>query len=404
MKDTFGNDLTVTSQAALQHYEKAVDAQLHAWPGVLNSLDAALAEAPDFALAHALTALVLAAHGQAVRARAALGQAQACVQKALPREQSHVGMVAHIIEGRARDALANVIEHATLYPTDALAMSPALGAYGLFAFSGQADHNATRHSFTEAMAPHFPDNFAWLMAYRGWARIELGQVEEGLAMAQRAIALRPDNGHNAHIVLHGLYESANPDAVLDFMDVWLPSYPHDALMWGHLQWHAALAEIELGRLDAAVARLLGPITDYLPRGMPFMGLADTVALMWRLGLLGVTGLPWTLAQGHAERHFLDGSNVFGELHLSMLGAARRDRKAVGASLQRLEKISERGHGGAPVAMRFAQGLIAMIDGDNGAAREHLTASNVNAERLGGSHAQRQIVDQTQQACGLPSAN
>ncbi len=404
MKDTFGNGLTVTSQAALQHYEQAVDAQLHAWPGVLKSLDAALAHAPDFALAHALTALVLATFGQTVQARAALGQAQTCSQKALPREQSYVELVTHIVEGRAGDALAKVIEHATFYPADALAASPALGAYGLFAFSGQADHNALRHSFTEAMAPHYPDDFAWLMAYRGWARIELGQVDEGLAMAQRAIALRPANGHNAHIVLHGLSESANPVAVLDFMEAWLPGYPDHALMWGHLQWHAALAEIEFGRLDAAVARLLGPITEYLPRGLPFMGLVDTVALMWRLGLRGANALPWSAAQSHAERHFPGGSNVFGELHLSMLGAARRDRNAVGASLRRLEIINERGHGGAPVAMRFAQGLMAMLDADADAVREHLTASGMNAVRLGGSHVQRQIVEQTLQACRLPPIN
>lgn len=401
VNDIFGNRVSVTSQAALRHYDRAVDAQLHAWPGVLEHIDAALTHAPEFALPYALKALGLMARGEASPALAALARAQTCVQRALPREQSQVALVTSILESRSHDALAQVTEHARQYPTDALAASTALGAYGLFGFSGRSDHDAARLAFVDALAPHFPVDFPWLTSYRGWARIETGQVQEGLAMAQGALALRPDNGHNAHIVMHGYFELGASDAALDFLAQWLPTYPEHAQMWGHLQWHAALAEIELGLLDAAVARLLGPITDYLPRGLPFMGLADTVALTWQLGLLGVSGLPWAMVQKHAKRHFPEGSNVFGELHLTLLAAARRDHRAVLASLRRLEKIAQRGHGGAPVAIQFAQGLAALIEGDGDGARKHLDACRADAVCLGGSHAQRRIVEQTQMACRLP---
>src|SRR5205807_1186924 len=84
-----------------------------------------------------------------------------------------------------------------------------------------------------------------------------GVVDEGLAMSRRAIKLRRENGHNAHAVMHGLHEKADPEASLAFIDDWLPGYPDDALMWGHLHWHAALNELALERPDAAVARLLG---------------------------------------------------------------------------------------------------------------------------------------------------
>jgi len=402
MDDFYGNGVTTASQAAIRHYDRAVDAHLHAWPGVLESVEAATAEDPDLALPHSLKALVLAGRGRSAEARDEIATAQACVMRARPREQSHVELISAIVQGRPRDALARVVEHARLYPTDLLSASTALGAYGLFAFSGRADHNAARLAFTEALAEHLPSDLPWLMAYRGWARIETGQVGEGLAMARRAIALRPDNGHNAHIVLHGLFESGEAGASLDFVDAWLPTYPEDALMWGHLHWHAALSEIELGKLDSAVARLLGPIADYLPRGTPFMGLPDVVALLWRLGLLGVRGLPWEIAHEHAERHFPNGSNVFGELHLAMLAAVRADRPALAAALSRLEALGERGHAGALVAVRWTQALIALLDGDRAAAREHLDACSDDAVRLGGSHAQRGIVEQTRDVLRLPS--
>jgi hypothetical protein len=401
MHDMFGNSVTATSQVALHHYDRAVDAQLHAWPGVLESVEDALAEAPDFALPHALKALVLSGRGQGLQAGEVIAQAQAYSRRALPREQSHVELVTAIVEGRPRDALSKVIDHARMHPTDVLSASTALGAYGLFAFSGRADHDAARLEFTEAMAPHFPPDFPWLMVGRGWARIEAGRVDDGLAMAQRAIALRPNNGHNAHVVLHGLFESSDPEAAVNFLDEWLPGYPDDALMWGHLNWHGALAEIELGRLDAAVARLIGPIAEYLPRGTPFMGLADIGSLLWRLGLIGVEGLPWGIAHEHAKRNFPQGSNVFGELHLTMLAAARGDRHGLVAAVQHLESISESGHAGAPVALRWAQALIALLDRDSALAQEHLDACCEDSVRLGGSHAQRSVIEQTRNALRLP---
>jgi hypothetical protein len=294
-----------------------------------------------------------------------------------------------------------VIEHSQRFPTDALAASTAVGAYGLFAFSGRADHDARRREFLDALAPHYPTDFPWLLANRGWARIECGEVEEGLAMALRAIALRPSNAHNAHHVMHGYYEAGEPGKALDFLSGWLPQYPGHGLMWGHLQWHAALAELERGDNGAATVRLLGPILDYLPRGSPFMGLPDIVSLLWRMGLRGLPSLPWNVAQRHVEQHFSSGSNVFGELHLAMLAAARRDRGALEAGAARLAAQVERGHEGAAVALSWSHGLRALVDGDQTEARKHFAACRRGLARLGGSHAQRSVIERTEDALAVP---
>lgn len=402
MQDQFGNAVSVAAEAALRHYDSAVDAHLRAWPGVLDSLAAALDESPDFALAHAARALVLAGRGQAAPAREALSQAKASAVHSTPRERSHVDLVGAVVAGRTHDALAAVIEHARTYPNDLLSASTALGAYGLYAFSGRADHEAARLAFTEMLAPDLRDEHPWLIAYRGWARIEAGRVDEGLAMAQRAIALQPRSGHTAHIVLHGFFEQDAPAAALEFAVDWLPRYPDDALMWGHLNWHSALAEIALGQREAALGRLLGPIVEYLPRGTPFMGLADIVSLPWRLGIAGVGGLPWAHAHAHAERHFPEGSNVFGELHLAMLAAMRSDRDALAAVARRAEAIGQRGHEGSAVLVHWTRGLMGLLDGDESSAREHLNACAQGAVRLGGSRAQRDIVEQTRRALRIPS--
>lgn len=402
MRDAFGNLVSCASPSALRAYDQAVDAQLHAWPGVLATCDDAIAVDPDFPLPHALKALALAAYGRASEARAALARA---LEKnpTTAREQSFLALIGAILDGKTTQALAMVIEHRRLYPTDALAASTALGAYGLFAFSGHADHDAARRDFLEALAPYYPTDFPWLLSNRGWARIECGEAEEGLAMTLAAIAKRPNNGHNAHHVMHGYFEVGRGQEAVAFVDGWLPSYPDVGLMWGHLHWHGALAELALDQADAAMRRLLGPILAYLPRGTPFMGLADIASLLWRMGLQGARGLPWTEAQFHASEHFTRGSNPFGEIHLAMLAAVRRDCAALDAGARRLQAAAENGHQGAGPALYWTKALQALVNADQVAAREHLEACRRGVVRVGGSHAQRSIVDGTVQALAVPVA-
>ena len=397
MQDSFGQTVSTSSATAARHYDDAVDAQLHAWPGALPALQAALTEAPDFALAHALHALVLGGRGERAAAQQALALAQTAVAGASERERAHVALFAAVLEGRTLDALALVIEHARHHPADLLAASTALGAYGLFAFSGRADHDAARLAFIEALAPHHDPALPWMLSQCGWARIEAGRVDEGLALAQQALALRPANGQNAHVVVHGLFETARHGDTLRFVSEWLPSYPADGPMWGHLHWHAALAELALDDDAAALARLRGPITDFLPRGMPFMGLPDVVSLLWRLGLRGHQRLPWAMAQQHVQRHFAAGSNVFGELHLAMLAAAQGDRAALGAVATRLPPLLGRGLQGAAVVQHWVQALAELAQGDDEAARQALHTTCADAVRLGGSHAQREVVTLTRDA-------
>ena len=401
MIDLLGNTVTVSSPRALQCYERAVDAQLHAWPGAAQALDEALAEAPGFALAHALRALLALTYSRIGEARAACAAAVAGAAGTSACEQSHVALVAAIVGGRPAEALALVQQHARRFPTDVLSASTAVGAYGLFAFSGRCDHDAARRDFVESLAPHLPPELPWLLVHRGWVRIECGDTAEGLEMAQRAIALRPQNGHGAHVLLHGLYEAQQPQQALDFLRSWLPGYADDALMWGHLQWHGALSELALGDDAAATRRLLGPVMSYLPKGAPYMGLPDTASLLWRLGLRRASALPVQPAQAHAQRHFAQGSNVFGELHLALLAAASREDAALAAGLARLEQSAARGHEGAPVAASFIHALMAMRQGDAEAAQRHWQHCLAELPRIGGSHAQRAVVELTHQAGRLP---
>ena len=154
--DALGLPLSCTCAEAAQAYVEAVDHQLHAWSGGLAAVQRALSLDPGFAVAHAAQALMLLARGCAEQAGTAIALARDCAATATAREQSHVALLLHLVQGRPADALAAVQVHAERWPTDALALSTALGAFGLFAFSGRADHDAARLAFTQRIAAPLP--------------------------------------------------------------------------------------------------------------------------------------------------------------------------------------------------------------------------------------------------------
>ena len=191
MNDVLGNSVTAASVQALRAYERAVDAHLHAWPGVNPALDEALADDPDFVLAHALHALWMQMFSRIDEARAACAAAEAGAPKTSAREQSHVALVSAIVGGRRLRRWRWCSSMRNSFPTDVLSASTAMGAYGLFAFSGRLDHDAARRAFIEALAPQLPAELPWLLMHRAWVRIEGGAADEGLELARRSMAARP---------------------------------------------------------------------------------------------------------------------------------------------------------------------------------------------------------------------
>lgn len=398
MQDTLGNSVTTASPEALRLIDSAIDHHSRAWPGALELAQAATREDPALAIGHALQGLIHAVWGRRQAAKEAMSRAVSAVSSASTRERSVVELLDHVWRGRTHAALAWLLLHLRRHPTDLLALTTGVGAYGLLAFSGRADHDEQRLAVLDEVEPQYPPDFPWLLAYRGWARIELGAADEGLDMARRAIAARPENAHSAHIVAHGFHELGRFEEYLRFLSTWLSGYPDDALMWGHLQWHAALAELALDRDGDAMKRCMGPVVSYLGRGAPFMGLADAASLLWRLQLRGVPGLPWQVADEHAREHFPRGSNAFGELHLAMHAAAARDLPRLLECRGRAEKLLADGSLGAGATVAWCQALQAGMDGRDG--QPQFEACEAQAVRLGGSNAQRSVITATWRPDGL----
>ena len=394
MKDAFGQTVTCSSQVALEAYDQAVDCHLHAWPGAIVALEHALQHAPNFALAHSTRALLLQSAGRGPEAREASKQALLFAHVTTAREQSHLGIIELILASRSASALECVRTHASQWPGDALVMSLALGAFGLIAFSGYADHDQQRFDFVQKIAPAYPVDCPWLLTHQGWVLIEAKQPEAGLPFVARSLALRPANGNAAHVMMHARFECDEPELAHSFATTWLASYPDTAMLFGHIHWHTALCEIELGQTEKALKRLLSVIEPHLIHAPPIVGMTDTASLLWRLQLRGLKDLSWVATQKFANEKFAHGGNPFVEIHLAMLAAGTGQTKALAACRARLQKLAVAGHGGAPSALCCADGLAAWLASDLIRARDELTECLKQSVTWGGSHAQRTVIDHT----------
>ena len=164
MQDSLGNSVTTASDEALRLLDNAIDMHARAWPGALDAAEAAAREDPELAIAHALQALIHGMWGRRAAADASMSRALQLARGCSAREKSLLELLEHVLRGRMQAGLAWLLAHMRRFPSDLLAMTTGVGAYGLFAFSGRSDHNEQRLLLLDDLERHYPPEYPWLLA------------------------------------------------------------------------------------------------------------------------------------------------------------------------------------------------------------------------------------------------
>ena len=395
LKDRFDLPVTCGAAAAVEDYMAAIDLLLSAWPGAEVLLDRALAADPEFALAHIARARLLQLQARMPEAKAAAGRARWLADRITARERRHINAIALSIDGAAGDALAIVRAHALKYPRDALPLSLALGVFGLLGFSGRRDHHEAQLALLEELAPHW-DNDWWFLGYLGWAYIETGEVARGTPLVERSLAANPRNAHAAHQRVHGYFESGDAAGGAGFVENWLQGYERAGQLHCHLSWHLALFELARGNTERARAIYLGNIRPSVAQAAPMLVLADSASFLWRWRFYGAVpslDQEWAEVAAHARRHFPQASLAFADLHAALAEAATGDDDGLQfriAGLQRLARDGRLPPGEAALAL--CSGAAALGRGDNAEAARILESTLTDLPRIGGSHAQREVFE------------
>ena len=394
-RDRYDLPLTTVSDSAAAFYRDGVDRILSAWYGAGEAFDRAIAQDPAFALAHIARARIHQMNMEVTEARAKAAHARQLAATASERERQHVEIMAAAIEGKPSIALAGAERHLDRYPRDALVLSLLLGAFGLYAFSGRADHDAARLAICERNAGHYGEDW-WFLTYLGWSHTEAGNAGTGRTLTERAIRLRVENANAAHGLSHALFEQGDTAAGRRFLSGWLPAHERASFLHGHLSWHVALSALDAGDLDGALGiyeqHIKPPNSPYPPLNV----FTDAASLLWRLSLAGKAGLEpyWREVAAYGDRFFPRAGPHFADVHYALVAAATGSvvLETRLAELEALEADGRLAPGAAAIGL--CRGIRAFAEGDNDNAIRILEPLMPALVRIGGSHAQRELWEDT----------
>ncbi|MDA9544259.1 hypothetical protein ACM43_06755 [Bradyrhizobium sp. CCBAU 45321] len=397
LEDRYGLALSTSSHEAASAYRDGVDLMLADWTGTAEMLERAIAADPDFALAHIARGRVHAFYqqGDLARQKAALAR-ELVMKRGSERERSHVETLALAIEGRLPEAIASMLKHIDAWPRDAVVLSLPLGAFGLFAFSGMADHDRARHELCENIAPHYGEDW-WFLTMSGWAMTENGDVARGRAVTEHGFNLRRENAHAAHAVLHAMFEDGSIEDADRLVDEWLPAYDRAGILHGHISWHQALGALEHGDAARALAIYADVLRPTATQAPPLNVITDSASLLWRLSMYGhaVPKALWQEADAGAQKLFPKSSLSFADVHMALFAAATQNREALAARLAAIEqRLADGKLPAGPVVPAIFRALAAFADEDYRTCVQMLTPVLGEVVRIGGSHAQRELIEDT----------
>ena len=354
-------------------------------------IDEALQLDPEFALAHCTKARVLQQQGEPAAARRWADSGRDLAAQLSVRERRHAQIVRLAVYGDSK-ALPAVRDHADAFPRDAVPLSFALGVYGLLGFGGFVDFHQQQVALLERVAPAWGDDW-WFLSALGWAYVEAGRADDGIALLERALALNPENANAIHGRAHGYYEQGAAAEGEAFIAAWLPSYDCSAVLHGHLAWHQALFALQRDDADQALAIYEDAVGPKASAALPLFTMIDGASFALRSMLHG-RPLPSTARRelaDYAARHFPKAGVPFANAHLAMAYSCVGDEAALARLRDEVVALLEAGRqASGTVVLRVCDAIGAYAAGDYATAATLLDAALPELERMGGSHAQRDV--------------
>src|SRR5262245_7014663 len=401
MQDRYGLPLTTRSTRAAEHFIEGLDLLLEQNFGPEAQFTEAIEADTGFALAYSALAYMLHLRAQVTEARERVQQAQELAQGISRREQQQIEAIALFINGQGPRSYALIREHLGDYPRDILMLRLAQRLFSLgCSGAGVASFPAPLLALMQGVASAYGDDWAFLGSY-AFAHHETGHVEEARRLAERSLALRPTNAVAAHSVAHVFFEAGDAAGGGEFLDTWLKSFDPRAPYHVHLSWHQALFELARGRYQRALALYEADIRPAVVANRA-PALNDSAALLWRMYMYGGVTPPFPpeevrdLAAPAASRP----GPAFRDVHAALAFAVAGDESSMGYMIDRLQGLADAGDVLAgEFTLPLVQGINAFVRGAYSEAVRRMEPLFTEPRldqlaRIGGSHAQREVFEDT----------
>jgi len=396
--DGRGCPVSTASSRAIEHAEKALWRMVSYYGNALDDLDAAIAEDPAWPLPHVMKAnalLSMTEHGLGLMAAESLQRAAelAAAGRGNDRERRHIAATRLCAGGQWQQA-CDAWERILLdHPQDLVALQ--IGH--LFDFYRGDARNL--HRRVARVLPEWSTQaplYSFVLGMHAFGLEESNLHSHALDAGQAALEMEARDPWAVHAVTHVHEMQGRFDEGARFLasrsDDWSPDNGFAFHNW----WHLSLFHLERCDTSAALALL----DERVMPGAEFaLQRIDISALLWRLRLMGVdAGERWGASADAWPEAPEVGYYAFNDLHavLSLVGAGRLGdaERVIEAARARSGELSTVGAMAADVGVPLMLGVLAYGRGRYADAADSLWAVRDGCHRFGGSHAQRDLVDQT----------
>jgi len=412
IKDRYELPITTLSSQAATYYVDGLDLFLSQNYGSEERFQKATATDERFAIAYGALAILHMYGGRLEKAKDTIKQARSLSVGVSRREQHQIDAITHIIEGEGRRALALIQEHLSEFPRDALMMRLAqrlfvLGCSG----AGVKNYPAELFALLKSLASAYGDDWAFLGSY-SFANHETGLLTDAFHLAERSLQTRPTNAIASHSIAHVFFERGDHSGGADFLGHWIQSYDSREPYHVHLSWHVALFALAMGHYKEAVNIYETNIRPSVILKSP-ISLSDSASLMWRLYIYPDSPPPltWTIVQQQALPAVEGPGPAFRDAHAALAFAGLADNVYMGRLIDRLSVLADKGDVlAADVTLPLVRGIEAFGHGaytDTIRFMEPIFDPRARMDqlsRIGGSHAQREVFEDTLVAAYLKTEN
>ena len=387
--DRYGNVLSTNSAAARDAYVEGVDLVLSGNYGAEEAFQRAVDADDGFALGFAglARAAQVMAHGAAAREAMDKAVELAASRELTERERNHVAAMDYLIAGNGAAALKAMRAHSEEHPRDVLVIQPCTSVFGLIGFSGLAGREAEQLAFLNSLATHYDDDW-WFNTAHAFAQCEVGQIAQSIDTIERSLAGNPNSAHGAHVRAHIYYENGETDAGYKYISGWRDGYDKRAPLMCHISWHVALWALERGERDRAWQIIDSNVRPAHASGPPLNVLTDTASFLMRSELVGEARRPdlWREVSTYAQKIFPNPGIAFADVHAALAHAVAGESAA-------LEKVITDAKGPArDLVTQMSEAFQAFAAQSWAEALALLTPSMSSHERIGGSRAQRDLLE------------
>jgi tetratricopeptide (TPR) repeat protein len=400
LTDRHGNAVSTTSRAALAKLEEAGELMLGYRADPVALAEEAIAEQPDFAMAHAFRAGLMVMSME----RACLAEAEASVAAgeaiahANERERAHLAAARAWCEGDFAAAHRRYAAISVEHPRDLFALQV---AHQFDFFLGDAAGLRDRPFRAMRAWREAEPGFTWLLGMQAFGLEECGEYDAAEDAGRMALALHPEDAWAVHAVAHVMEMTGRDVEGVAFLAQrerdWVPA----TMLAVHNWWHRALFHLERAEFDRVLAIYDASVAPGVARSeaQPTLEMLDASAMLWRLLLRGAeTGGRFAALSRAWDQWGGEGFYAFNDLHAVMahLGAGREE---MAAQVQGAMRRAAAGQGTnarltREVGLPLAEGFHAFARGDYRRAVELIAPVRPRAIAFGGSNAQRDVISLT----------